>query len=420
MFSARVFWAVVIAVSLLRWGSFRKVQNAHQIACERQQSHFWTGEGDLLPLSRDDGLLVGARSYPIRVKTERAPEYQRVRFTGRVKCLNPARNPARLQDSWRALGGPLAFGRGKLTAVGPASWRVRSRGALHRKIESLPGAGMRALSLSVWLGYTQGLGVVWMDLYRTTGVLHLVALSGQHVATLWMLLRSMLWFVALFGSRYAFCRRYITLSIAWLPFGCAVVLWWINPGNDSVFRALLVVLCARVLKLRALNAQLLPIVAGAVAVGVMSVPTQAASISYWLSGAGTLFLVLQLDAMKKHSALRQYLILSLLMPLWMFPSSVFFFGRLTLAAPLAGLALGGLWSLVLIPLGFVFPWIGPWLPGDAVRLFEKAWNGLESGQVGLASWLTHSAPAVYRPTWVETAALNALLFLLLFRRRKEA
>jgi competence protein ComEC len=324
-------------------------------------------------------------------------------------CRFPARNPSVVQD------GRLAF---RPIAVRPPSAdrnRAREwvRAAIDTRLARWP--GLRALSLAVWLGETSTLPDGLALLYRQGGLLHLLALSGQHVAALWLIVAGVLASVAPFAVRFESARR----AYFWIGKGApllgAAFLVWINPGNEPMARAAAMLAAIGILALRRLRATGLQLACTSVAVLIVLSPERLASDSFLLSAVATVFLCAWMLDGKKVPGWRQYFSLSLVMPVLLLPISAFFFGQVALMAAPNALLVGWVWSVAWVPLGFAAPFLAAFFP---LTLLEKGWTFFLETQTQFAPWIAAGYRAVPRPTWLETVAWEVLAVVCVFGGRR--
>lgn len=292
---------------------------------------------------------------------------RRVTVSGRLRCVVPRRNPAAVADGRHAFAGPTLYLTGSRLRVrlegAPAPWPARLSHAyrdwITRRLAPYP--GLRGLAVAVWTGDASGLPQTLRDLYREGGLLHLIALSGQHVGALAGLLA--LGLKGLGGAAGLARWGWGLRTALWLAgFQGVVAGVWLGVtgfGLPPLQRALAMAFALELVRWRGLHVGATQAVASAAALLLLWDPALAESPGFLLSCAGTWLL----------QKTRGYLAASLLMPLLMAPLGAFYFGRFSWLSPLYNLALGGLWGLVLIPAGFLLPWL-PDLPW-AETLWEK-------------------------------------------------
>jgi competence protein ComEC len=260
--------------------------------------------------------------------------------------------------------------------------------------------GLRGLARAVWLGDAAGLPEGMAALYREGGLLHLLALSGQHIASFWLVVRAALWAAAPLLVRSACGRWLFACAPALAASVGALFLCALNPGNEPMARATSMLLLFTLLRSRGLACSGAQLAASAAALLLLANPSRAASDSFCLSAIATAFLCVGFD--KWGTGWRATLALCLAMPLLMLPVGAFFFATVAPMAPLNGLLLGGIWSLGWIPLGFA----APFLPDGVLCLLEGVWAGFAGMHETAREWVTAGYRPVPRPSLCEWALLQ--------------
>jgi predicted membrane metal-binding protein len=336
---------------------------------------------------------------------------RRLFVSGPARCRRPARNPSgdRKPLEWAVSSSgsrswpsaePLPFG---------ARVREKFRGAVHSSLGPWP--GLRALSLATWTGDGGALPEELSKLYREGGLLHVLALSGQHVAVLAVLL-------ALFG------RALVVAGARWYPRAAArvarlfrerlilsaLLLALVSDGLAPLRRALVMVVGAHLLQRRRFHVGMLSLIAGSAAGLLLVDPGLLQSPSFCLSVAATALLT-RVGA--GGGSFSGYVFLAWAMPLLTAPLSAHYFAKLSFLAPLWNFALVGLWSVLWLPLGFLAPLLGLCFPSTLAPFAETAWTGF----LDLNRRVSHLGPlaygAVIRPWALEAALWETLLVICL-------
>ncbi len=330
---------------------------------------------------------------------------RRIAVFGPVRCRRPARNPG-----WGAAPG------GSLSASGPKfrSWktaerigwaalvRAKFRAWISRTLARWP--GLRALSMATWTGDAGALPESLRELYLEGGLLHILALSGQHVLVLAAILslvgKTLVPLAARFGpknfARYAAAGK-LRLLIS------AIVLAAVSDGLAPLRRALAMVLFWEGLQRRRFHVGPLALLAGSAAAALVFDPALVESPSFLLSVVATAFV----------GRLAGYRRVSWVMPVLTGPLTALFFARVAWLAPLGNFLLGGIWGLLWLPMGFVAPFLAGVLPHSFGNNAERIWTaflGLQdrAAQVGPLAY-----GAVIRPWVLEAIAWETLLVILL-------
>jgi predicted membrane metal-binding protein len=248
---------------------------------------------------------------------------------------------------------------------------------------------------AVWLGEENGLPEALVLLYRHWGLLAVLALSGQHVAGLYLVLR-----VLPFP---------VSVSRGGLLLFCAAFLFWTSGGVPSMWRTLGTALSLSLLRYRRLNTPPMQLLFSAAAVLLIVSPSLLFRVGFCLSIAATFPLLAMAEPMSFLSALKRYIGISLLLPLLLFPWTAFYFGKVSLWAPLASLLLGWVWDLVLIPIGFLLPALTLLPISPAIwALGERFFSQVFGFQTQFFAELPDGYFSVWRPTVCELSVLGLL------------
>lgn len=344
----------------------------------------------------------------------------RVDLEGRFRCRARAMNPGVLADGvyrWRAPNASLS--RPRVVGRGAPGWRSRIRNGwrswLGRKLEAAP--RLRALVTAVWLGEVSALPPWLVEQYREAGLLQLLALSGQHVVCLTLLILGFGRIVAaplVFRADRRVRLRYRGMC-AMVPLLAAAWLCLTAVDNPPIFRALTMVAAMTYLRFRRMECGPVQLVASSAAALILWDPSLVARPGFVLSATATAllgFLILG----NARGALKAYLLISLGMPVLFFPLSAFYFSKVAWLAPLATLFVGWFWEIVLLPLGFAIPFAAAVLPAPASVIFvgalARGWDAVlwvhETGSVVEMPYFT-----ALRPTWLELLLFELLVLAFL-------
>lgn len=367
-------------------------------------------EGRPLPLP---GVVATGHGL-IPLATERG---RRVRISARWRCRYPFRNPASqsdrlVPDAPRLVpSGPLSMETARpgasLVARGQASlleWVERS----FRRSPLVTG-----LVRAVWSGDDRGVPGVVTRAHRAVGLSHVLALSGQHIAalSLWLFLGLRLVSHVL-PSRSAAYRRLALHGRRLAPVAASLLLCLASGGCESILRASAMLAAALWVRYRGWHGSPIQWLGSSAALLLLLDPSLLGRPGFFLSAASTAFL---LHALVESSATgwRAYLVVTLTLPILLWPLGAFFFGTFPLAAPLAGLALVWLWDGVLIPAGFALPLFMRGMPEglteEALAQIERAVGAFERASLSLLPLLERGLVVCPRPTWPELLAAEALL-----------
>jgi predicted membrane metal-binding protein len=257
-------------------------------------------------------------------------------------------------------------------------------------------------------------------LYREGGLLHLLALSGAHLGSLWWLVRGILFLLAPWTNRSAFGRWLHRLMEQGLSGGLVAWLVWINPGNEPLERASFMFFFFHLLACRGKRVGALQLLGSCTALLVLAKPERLASDSFLLSVVATFFLFLwSAEAGEPMPRLKNYLLGCAVLPIFLLPVSAFFFAKISLMAIPNGILLGWVWSLVWVPLGFLSG-IAVAIP-ECGRVFagtEGVWQLFVWAQEAARPWMAWGYISVVRPTWWEVVLMEGVLFNALMSGRK--
>ena len=265
---------------------------------------------------------------------------------------------------------------------------------------------------AVWTGETKGLDPRLEKLYREGGLLPLVALSGQHVSIFIFLMRAI--------SRTCFyfffpinCLR--NMNRYWemiLPILVSCLLAVTSLGSPSILRTLAMALTLVVLRLRLCLTSTAQVLSVSSAFLLLFDPSLLTGVSFILSVGGTYLLIRVLENTSNAGCFKMYFQTSITMSILSIPLVGFYFSKVSLLAPLCQIAANWLWTLIIIPIGFLVPILGgvPLLWRYKLFLYlEKGVNKIT--EVQLVGWkeVHLSYLSALRPTWWEAALLTGVL-----------
>ncbi|MBI4403564.1 MAG: ComEC/Rec2 family competence protein [Deltaproteobacteria bacterium] len=379
------------------------------------------------------GILRGDRfqSFPGTVRfaeTRSSFLGRRVRISGFLHCRVGRRNPGLIEDKLGIWQRPLLLGALSRMEVEPVEW-VRPFSVpnwldhfFRGRLQNYP--YLMGLEHAVWFGDLGFFPPSVKQLYREGGLLQLVALSGQHVIILYLMVRFFLGWMAQFflripkGAQFLQAYRYLDLC---LPLAISGLLMLTGRGCAPIKRTLCMALFFALLRFRRLQCGTLQLLCSSVAILILLEPQQVGSCGFMLSVAATALLAEIMTGRGLSSPWRTYFFLSVCMPILMFPLTAFFFCKVSWIAPLCNLLVDWLWDLVLIPLGFLMP-IALCLPDCVQEIVLWAINGLVRGILDGHQFAGAFVSATYRtclrPTWLEVAVSEFLLVALVVWLRK--
>ncbi len=269
---------------------------------------------------------------------------------------------------------------------------------------------LNALVESVWKGSTSSFDESFVAFYRRGGLSHILAVSGTHVMILYFLLNKIFGVVVLVVPQF-FMRSRIWLCRTLLLFLSALLLWRYSPGNAPVHRSLFFLITISALNFKMWKTECVQIVCSGLALLLLYEPNLFLSESFWLSALGALFLSLR----SEEEVLKTYVWGILLIPILMAPTVSSVFGQLSLVAPMFSLVFSPLWDVVLIPMGYVSPFVSNFVAGHyLLSVFERVLRFVSSCQDSLYPLIDNTQLVTSRLDLVQTILLTISLVLLVF------
>jgi hypothetical protein len=357
-----------------------------------------------------------------------SPEFgQGVWITARPVCRYPLQNPSVIEDGLGGLLPPRVWLRPPLhLAEDPGApsniamtFRTEIEAWLVSLFENFP--GVSGFERAIWMGDTRGLSPELMTFYREGGLLAILALSGQHLAGLIMCVSYLQWIP------FALMRRFLPgwtdrILFPWrraLPSICALVLWVSSGGSPPMLRTLAMAIAMGLLKWRGLHGVGFQILCSSTALFLIWDVRQAASISLFLSIAATALTLIVFSEARLWPRIRIYIFTSVSIPILMVPVTSFFFGRVSVFAPLYQTLLGWIWDLFLIPLGFFLPLalalVPPALRPILLKYLELGWDGWLRLHESLERIVGNNYMVTVRPKWHEWILVECILIGVLMR-----
>ncbi len=415
------FLLLFLSFGLLRWARFQTDQDEALCAKWSQKGRFPVRQvqGTVTELkpwgAKLGGVSVwegGAKrkfSGELSLQAEGLKRGDVVRVWGKLRCIPPYRNPAAVARD-RFL--PSVS---KLSAGFRPKWRV-VRAATHWGDLFQPIPALRPLFGAVWTGRASALPKTLEDFYLKCGLLHVIALSGQHVVILVLLVRGALYLLGrlVFGS----LRRKPRGALWWhglraLPVFCAGLLFFTSGGAPSMARTLAMALGVWVLSYRALSATPFQWAASSVACLCLIDPRYFLQPGFVFSALATLLLLFLVSQPTRW--LRSYLGITVFLPLLLFPATAFYFAKVSWLSPLSALVVAWLWDAFWIPVGFLLP-IVKCLPSFVSSPIQAAlarlWKSFVGAHERALPWVDPFFSSVVCPTWLEVILIQSFLLLV--------
>lgn len=323
-------------------------------------------------------------------------DYEQWLFTERVGATGYVRSGRVLEEPPRTLAQRWARLRARLAARIDAGAQDSSGGAL-----------VVALALGERYGFTEQ---HWNDL-RRTGTSHLVSVSGLHVSMIAVLVFWIIRGVCLFvGARYAF-------ELAAVVSAAAALAYTALAGFDvPAQRSLIMVLVALALVASRRVTASFHGIAAALLVVLAADPLATLTVSFWLSFAAVLILLL----LASRKTLRTYarraqavigtarsaIALQWQITLGLTPWVVAYFAELSLVSPLVNLVAIPVFSFVLVPLSLLATAAtlggGDGLIAVTAALGDMFWTALHA--CAEAKWAAVAVPASSTPALLVAGA----------------
>lgn len=336
---------------------------------------------------------------------------QQAEVRGRFRCQWPYQNEGALEDGlaqWHVPGVIAQNGARVRLLPSPGSHWFQAREKFRAWLIAPFAGPARGWVQAVWTGDLSALDPGLRNFYQESGLAQLLALSGQHVVCLLVLIEGFLGGVTRLTGRALpwICRRFLPLAVGSL-------LWFSSSHNPPIARtwlALVALLCLRRRGMRAHSAQV------ALTVGAFLLivdPGQIARASFWLSVFSTYCLG---EALLRGGGLRKYLWVSLWIPFLGFPATAFLFARVSWLAPLYTVLLGWIWELFVIPAGFLLPVLARGVPGFAAAC-DVGWGRFVAWHLRYAAMGGESSVSL-RPTHWEWCLWEGVLLIVMHRIKR--
>jgi len=228
----------------------------------------------------------------------------------------------------------------------------RESGSIHRLRESmlenfysLYGSGVGAnIIAALTLGVKSGFDNQQQQVFQTTGVSHLMAISGLHVGLVFIAVCSLLkWLLWPIARIFEGIPRQTIVLIPALTVACLYAA--LAGFSVSTQRALVMLVVYVVCKFVARSANLVKVLLIAITIILLIDPFSILDIGFWLSCGAVAVIAFFTTAQQTRS------LIGLQPKLWlgMLPLSVLFFGQVSIVSPFVNLIAVPLFCLLLIP-----------------------------------------------------------------------
>lgn len=257
---------------------------------------------------------------------------------------------------------------------------------------------------AVWTGEVSGLDIKLVELYRAGGLLPLIALSGQHVSVLVVMIRLLLTFTPKVLMELREFRKFFRTFLLLLPVFSCGLLALTSLSAPSVLRTLAMAMALCLLRFRKKHCSVLQLLCSSSAFLIVLDPSLICGVSFVLSLGGS-FLLLQIDPREdSSSSLRSYASNSILMPILSAPLILFYFSQWGYLSPICTLGISWLWNLVIIPIGFLTPVLGllpSFFSEPVLKVLDEGWRYLVEFQLRAGAQVERSLGVYPRPSAME-------------------
>lgn len=304
-----------------------------------------------------------------------------VRIEGKLFCQSPPENPSRSAGLLQWIRKPETVLRISHIhierVVEKRSLRSRFETWVREAFAAYP--QLAALERALWFGDLTGFSQQIREFYLVSGSLAVLALSGQHVAGLFLLSETVsnLFFLFLWkvlplcyrrAMSFLFCRWKILQ-----PLFCSGVLLYTSGYSPSMVRTTAMVFSVCLVRFLGISSSLLQILSTSAGLLLLLDPFWMLSPGFVLSVAAT-GSVFALTARTRWFLL--YLAFSFALPLLLLPWTSYYFSKLALASFFLQFPLSLLWDFCIVPIGFLLPFFAFLRKGGSIffPFLEESWG----------------------------------------------
>lgn len=276
-----------------------------------------------------------------------------------------------------------------------------------------------SLIRAIWMGEMTGVQML-QEFYLETGLLHILALSGQHVLCMVLCLRMLIWLVSRVVSLRIFRPKHLKTILRGLPVICSLILAVTSGGLPTVLRTLSMSISVFFLKTRKLPTTPIQVLSSSAAILLILETDLVQSKSFVLSAFSTAILCLISYSHSFKSGLYQYLWLSFLLPLLSFPLLSYSFGKLPLLAPLTNLLFCWIWELFIIPFGLFIPLFAGLIPYTVFTILISPIETFSQWFISIHSRLDFEQTyrSVVQISFIEFILIETVLVAMYYRLKK--
>lgn len=335
-----------------------------------------------------------------------------VEVWGRSRCVLEPQNPARLSSLPGLYEEPkFILSLKKIRVLDPVpqlSQRDRFNDWLTRKFAAFP--NLLSLERALWFGDLSGFSKAVRETYLFTGSLAVLALSGQHVAGLFVLVESFLSVWVLLVLRWVEPKRrkkildfYLPVKL-FLPVLVSLVLLYMSRYSPSMVRTTAMVSCVFLVRILGIGTSLAQVLSTSAGLLLLWNPLWILNPGFILSLTSTYFLVSMGEKTGKMW-LGHYLLFSFSFCLLMQPWMSYYFSKTALLAFPVQIVLGILWDFCIVPIGFALPFLG-----GGYFFLEEIWVSFLNAHQKWAPFLEKGYLTTIRVNDAELFLLECCLF----------
>ncbi|HET7586962.1 MAG TPA: DNA internalization-related competence protein ComEC/Rec2 [Gammaproteobacteria bacterium] len=233
---------------------------------------------------------------------------------------------------------------------------------------AVPGSLYRGVLKGVTIGDGHDITDAQWDLFRRTGITHLVVISGSHIVLVAGFIGLLISFFWRLSARL--CERLAARRAAVIGGLAAAIVYSIIAGfGVPIQRALIMFAVAAVAIWQGREVQPFSILAVAL-IGVLLIdPLAPMSPGFWLSFGAVAVLIYVFAGRPRHGLVRNTLWAQAAVSIGLLPFLTLFFGQASIVGPFANLIAIPVFSIAVVPLALAGVLLGAiWLPAGALLL----------------------------------------------------
>lgn len=344
-------------------------------------------------------------------------EGRSLRILGILKCALPPQNPSHVKGFLGSLLLPqfnLSVKRVLDVEEGAQiPYRRRFEGWLESRFERAP--HLLALEKALWFGDLSLFSEKVRNFYLFGGSLAALALSGQHVAGLFLVVESCFGLLAFgFFSFSIRGKRFYKHAKNWLAFFCSFLLLYTSEYSPSMLRTTAMVGTLCLIRSLGFSVSVFQVLSTSTALLILLNPFWMVNLGFVLSVSATL-LVFAMETPDFSKRISRYLFLVVAFPILFFPWTSYYFSKIALASLLVQMPVSLLWDFFVVPFGFSLPAFVLCKPlaSFLLPLLEELWTSFLLQQENWSGALRFLYISVLRVNDAELFLLECLILALL-------